>query len=91
MVKCKRVYIPKNACYIQFWEGKKPKYSHTVDLIHDSAWPETIRGETFLIDFDTTGRIMGIELLGNDKPCQGGNANVSKRNRLVSKSKRKKD
>jgi uncharacterized protein YuzE len=29
------------------------------------------RGEMVIFDYDVDGRILGIELVGDEKPCQG--------------------
>lgn len=60
---CNGIEIGEDVCYIKFGEKTK-KYVHSEDDF------ETVRGETMIIDFDEDGRVMGIELLGDKKPCQ---------------------
>jgi len=66
MVKCKKIDVPKDCCYIMFKEGK----------VHDSEdMYDTTRGEQVIIDRDKKGMIIGIELIDpKTKGCQRGKA-----------------
>jgi hypothetical protein len=59
---CKSVSVGRQVCYITFVEGT-PHHS-------DELTFHTARGEVLIADFDAEGRIMGIELVGPNKPCQ---------------------
>ena len=60
--KCHRIEVPKDVCYIRFG---KDKIHHTV---HEDYG--TIRNEDVIMDFSKDGKLIGIELLGDGKPCQ---------------------
>ena len=62
MKKCKHIDVPEDCCFIRFGRAK---YSHSDDMEL-----ETLRGETITIDFDKKGKVIGIELVGDNKPCQ---------------------
>jgi len=60
---CNQPLIPSDACYIRFGDGK---IRGAVVLR-----PETVRGETLVLDIDKEGKIIGIELIQpGTKPCQ---------------------
>ena len=67
MVKCKTLNVPKDCCYIRFGKGD---YQY-----NDDGW-YSVRNEWMIIDLDKERRIIGIELIGNEKatrkPCQEG-------------------
>ena len=60
-MKCKRLKIPEEVCYIEF---KKEKVSYSKDI------GLTNRKEMAILDFNKKNRIVGIELVGDKKPCQ---------------------
>jgi uncharacterized protein YuzE len=65
MVKCNKLEVPTDCCYILF--GKRANYKNSQEL------GMTIRGEAISVDFDDKGQIIGFELLGSKKatkPCQ---------------------
>ena len=71
-VKCHKIKVPKDCCYISFGKGKY-SYSFDGENKRNGKYFETIRNENFIMDFDKKGRIIGIELLGSKKarkPCQ---------------------
>jgi uncharacterized protein YuzE len=58
---CTSVFVPREACYIQFKSG---------DIDHSDEIGTTARvGEIAIADFDAEGRILGLELVGSGKPC----------------------
>lgn len=63
--QCQKVDIAEHVCYVRFADGKP---HHSADLDYRTA-----RGEMLIADFDSEGRIIGIELVGpaGQKPCQG--------------------
>jgi hypothetical protein len=67
MVKCKKIYVPKDACTIHFSETDEPYIDHSRNNL------ETIRGESIILHLDKRNRVIQIELLGSEearKPCQ---------------------
>lgn len=62
MSKCKHISIDKEVCYVRFGEGE----------IHNSGGEPwiTVAGDLMVFDFDKDGKVIGIELLSNNKPCQ---------------------
>lgn len=60
-MKCKRLKIPEEVCYIEF---KKEKVSHSKDI------GSTNRKEMVIVDLNKKNQIIGIELVGDKKPCQ---------------------
>ena len=63
---CEKVDVSPLVCYLRFAAGKP---DHSDQLPHLTA-----RGEMLIADFDSEGRIIGIELVGppGQKPCQEG-------------------
>lgn len=64
MVKCNKIEVPKDCCYIKF---KDEKVKHSEDIGYSN------RGEQIIIDYNKKEEIIGIELLGSteaEKPCQ---------------------
>lgn len=61
MMKCHKLKIPERVCYVWF---KKEKIDHSADIGY------TNRKEMFILDYNKKGEIIGIELVGNKKPCQ---------------------
>ena len=59
---CQTIAITQQTCYIRFAEGK-PDHSDQLPYL-------TARGEMLIADFDADGRVLGIELVGEGKPCQ---------------------
>lgn len=62
---CKNIFVPKDVCYIDFRSRKAKGQIKTAKQMGN-----TIRGEMVVVDYDKKGRMVGIELLSNDKPCQ---------------------
>ena len=67
--QCLRVQVPNEACYVRF-SGSA--------VARSSELGESSRGEMLIADYDANGRIIGIELVGADKPCQGTRKQKSK-------------
>jgi uncharacterized protein YuzE len=59
--RCVHVDVPPPTCYLRFTAGAPANSDH----VGTSA-----RGEMVIFDYDDDGRILGIELVGDDKPCQ---------------------
>lgn len=65
MSSCVRMFVPRDCCYVKFQRkvesrlGKRTKYEYSKDVGY------TVRGEQVIIDYDRTGSILGIELLGS--------------------------
>ena len=64
---CNKLYVSKDVCYIDF---RKKLVRGQIKTAKPMG--KTIRDETVIIDYDDKGRLVGIELLGNGKPCQKG-------------------
>jgi hypothetical protein len=68
LVKCKKLDVPKDCCYLRFGKSK------AIEQSFDSEALVTIRHEQLILDWDKkTNLIVGIELLGSKqarKPCQ---------------------
>ena len=62
MAECKHLRIEKDICYLEFGEMIKPHHSNEIGI--------TRRGESIIADYDEEGNIMGLELVGEDKPCK---------------------
>jgi len=63
-MKCKKIYVPLDVCYISFSKNLKITNS-------SSAFFKTCRNEEFVVDYDSNGEIVGIELLNIKlKGCQ---------------------
>ena len=58
---CKTIRVPAKACYVRL-SNDRVKNSHYLG--------RTSRGEMFIVDFDSDGYVVGIELVGDGKPCQ---------------------
>jgi uncharacterized protein YuzE len=58
---CVHIDVPPATCYLRFSDGVPARTEH----IGTSS-----RGEMVIFDYDADGRILGIELVGDDKPCQ---------------------
>ena len=61
MTKCKELKVSKEVCYISFGKGRCN--SSNDEFI-------TIRGEQMILDLDSKGYVIGIDLMSDDKPCQ---------------------
>jgi len=59
---CVQIDVPAATCYLRFAAGV-PSHTERVGT--------TSRGEMVIFDYDVDGRIIGIELVGDEKPCQG--------------------
>ena len=59
---CKSLSVAKDVCYVRFG-GQSVSNSSNLPY-------QTVRGEELILDFDSDGRIVGIELISSDKPCQ---------------------
>jgi len=64
---CKKLFVPKDVCYVDFRHRKVKG-----QIKSSKPMGKTIRDETVIIDYDDKGKMVGIELLGNGKPCQKG-------------------
>jgi uncharacterized protein YuzE len=58
---CRNLRVPADVCYIRFTDERVVN-SHLLEMT-------TGRNEMVVLDFDESGRIVGIELVG-EKPCQ---------------------
>ena len=77
-MKCQKMSVPEEACYI--WFGKGGQYHKSLD------WNlETARGETIIIDLDKHGRVIGMELISGKKPCMRIEENHSKNGQKISR------
>lgn len=59
---CESVLVPVDACYLRFAPGPS--------LRSQMLAMETARGERLIVDYDASGKVIGIELIGPGKPCQ---------------------
>jgi len=62
-IKCKKIDIPKDVCYLRF---KEDKTKHSEDIGYSN------RGEQMIVDYNDKEEIIGIELIDSDeakKPC----------------------
>src|SRR5437879_3779672 len=59
--KCHRVCVPREACILLFGVER---------ITHSERLGTSMRGEEMWAHCDAEGRIIEIELLGTDKPCQ---------------------
>lgn len=60
---CVEIEPAKEVCYIRF---SRAAPSHQMMLGH------TVRNELIVFDYDADDRVIGIELVGSEKPCQEG-------------------
>lgn len=60
---CKKMTVPKDVCYLRLSE-KPGEYRNSADM------GVTDRGERVFMDYDVDGKVIGIELVSDDKPCQ---------------------
>jgi hypothetical protein len=58
---CLHISVPREACYVRFKD---------VGIVRSAEIGRTARGEMMIADFDADGQIVGIELVGGNKPCQ---------------------
>jgi uncharacterized protein YuzE len=58
---CNRLYISTDACYLRFSDNAVAR----TEYIGTST-----RDEMVILDYDASGRIVGIELVSDEKPCQ---------------------
>jgi uncharacterized protein DUF2283 len=58
---CVHIEVPKQVCYLRFAAGVPERTEYV---------GQSSRGEMVIFDYDAAGRILGIELVGDDKPCQ---------------------
>ncbi len=58
---CHRILVPRDTCILRF--GDEP-------VVHTERLGTSTRGEEMWAHCDADGRIVEIELLGSDKPCQ---------------------
>jgi hypothetical protein len=54
--------VPPGACFVRFAAGRVARTRYDGDT--------TARGDRVIFDLDADGRIVGIELVGDGKPCQ---------------------
>jgi uncharacterized protein YuzE len=69
MVSCKKMFVPKDVCYIFFSDKQMRCHNSICDELY------TVRGEQVIIDLDKKGKVIGVELIGSKKarkPCQEG-------------------
>jgi uncharacterized protein YuzE len=58
---CKRIDVSPDTCYLRFQEA----------AVECSQYIGTsTREDMVIVDYDASGRIVGIELVGDEKPCQ---------------------
>jgi uncharacterized protein YuzE len=67
---CQYCYVPRMACYIRFTHKKRRRSFKSGYHHSDDTLPETVRGESMIVDYNTQGKVTGIELISDDKPCQ---------------------
>ncbi len=60
--RCHRLPVPASCCYLSFVPRKRA--SRTEHLGY------TATGDMFIVDYDERGGIIGVELVGDGKPCQ---------------------
>jgi hypothetical protein len=60
MIGCKKLKVPKDICSIEFGEDRQ---------MYGESY-ETCRHEMMILHFNKDHKVVEIELLGNDKPCQ---------------------
>jgi uncharacterized protein YuzE len=60
--KCIKMNVPPSVCYLRFVGTKAARTEYNGH--------HTARGEMVIFDLDADGRIVGIELVGEGKPCQ---------------------
>lgn len=60
--KCHHILVPPDACLIQFSAGDRMAYATPLGV--------SARGDELWAHCDAAGRILEIELLSDDKPCQ---------------------
>lgn len=77
-MKCQKISVPEEACYI--WFGKGGQYHKSLDWNLGTA-----RGETIIIDLDKHGRVIGMELISGKKPCMRIEENHSKNGQKISR------
>lgn len=58
---CSRLHVPSEACYLRFSDDKVARTEHI---------GTSTRNELVIMDYDAFGCIVGIELVGDGKPCQ---------------------
>ena len=58
---CNRLHVPTDACYLRVSD-------ETVDRAEHIG--TSTRHEMVILDYDASGHIVGIELIGDEKPCQ---------------------
>jgi len=63
-MKCNKLFVPFDCCFLQF--NTEEEYDHSIEV------GMTSRGEDVILDVNKKGEIIGIELLGVQKPCQCG-------------------
>ena len=59
--KCHHVRVPSDACILVFSDAR---------MVYSERLGFSARGEEMWAHCDAAGRILEIELLGDDKPCQ---------------------
>ena len=64
---CEHLTVPTTTCYVTFGGDRRDVTSKEIGV--------TTRAETVIVDYDTSGRIVGFELVEPSlKPCQGETA-----------------
>ena len=58
---CHKLDVPRDACLLRFGTTTTTSGDHIGD---------TLRGEMVIAHYDTAGRIVELELVGDGKPCQ---------------------
>lgn len=64
VLSCQHYEVPPDVCYIRFVPRSDTVKRSTREIGF------TARGETMIADFDAEGRVIGIELVGGNQPCQ---------------------
>ena len=59
--ECRTVNVPIDACSLMFETGR---------VANSDIIGHTARGKLVVADYDADGRILGLELVGEGKPCQ---------------------
>ena len=64
MTKCNKKYIPEDVCYVSFTNASGWESTYQEDIGF------TCRNEMVVIDRNSAGEVIGVELLSDKKPCQ---------------------
>ena len=55
MTRCRRLFVPRDVCYVRFVRGKIGRQVITSDDVG-----HTVRGEMVVADYDKKGAILGF-------------------------------